>query len=276
MNRRSRDRTNTLTLMVSGSVIGLLIAVTLLAPLLAPHDPLSINLASIRQPPSREYLFGTDTIGRDVFSRVISGGRYSLLIGLGATGFSLALGLLAGVCAGYCGGKIDLALTAVTDLFLAFPSLLLAIAISVVLPPGVFSIVIALCAVGWASFARLFRGMVIACRESLFVDAARAIGCSGLRIICLHILPHCLPIALVAASLKVGSFILAESALSFLGLGIQPPLPTWGAMVSLYRAYLPSAPWMILFPGCAIALTVFACNMFGDALRDRLDPNLKL
>jgi peptide/nickel transport system permease protein len=276
LHGRAQTRANTLTLIVAGTVIGLLAAMALAAPLLVPHDPLAVHLDHIERPPSRTHLFGTDTIGRDMCSRVISGARYSLLIGLGATAFSLLLGLLAGVTAGYCGGTIDLTVTAVVDLFLAFPSLLLAIAISVVLPPGVMSIIIALCAVGWASFARLFRGLALSCRESLFVDAARAAGCSSLRVMCVHILPQCLPVALVAASLKVGSFILAESALSFLGLGIQPPQPTWGAMVSMYRAYLPSAPWMVFFPGCAIALTVFACNLFGDALRDRLDPNLKL
>jgi peptide/nickel transport system permease protein len=189
---------------------------------------------------------------------------------------SLCLGLGAGLIGGYFGGKTDTALTILTDLFLAFPSLLLAIGISVLMPPGLLSVIVALCVVGWASFARLFRGIVYSVKEKDFVDAARSVGCSSGRIIFFHILPHCLPVALIAASLKVGSFILAESALSFLGLGIQPPEPTLGAMVSLNRNYLPAAPWMVLFPGATIALIVFLCNLVGDGLRDFLDPSLKV
>ncbi len=263
-------------LAISGSIIALLIVCALFAPLLSPYNPLAIDLDQLKQPPSLSHWCGTDTIGRDILSRVIYGSRYSLLIGISATVFSLIVGLLSGLAAGYCGGKTDACFTMLTDLFLAFPSLLLAIGISVILPPGLLSTIIALGAVGWASFARLFRGMAYSLKESVFVDAARAVGCSPPRILFIHMLPHCIPMAIVAASLKVGGFILAESALSFLGLGIQPPVPTWGSMVSLHRAYLPSAPWMIFFPGCAIALTVFVCNMFGDSLRDRLDPDLKI
>jgi peptide/nickel transport system permease protein len=263
-------------LLISGAIICLLLAAVICAPVLAPYDPLAISLDTAKLPPGGSYLFGTDTLGRDILSRVLWGGRVSLLIGVAATLLSLAAGLAAGLMAGYFGGKIDTACTMVVDLFLAFPSLLLAIGISVLMPPGLLATVIALGAVGWASFARLFRGLALSCRENVFVDAARAIGCSHLRIIAVHILPQCAPLVLVAASLKVGSFILAESALSFLGLGVQPPDPTWGSMVSLYRNYLPSAPWMVIFPGGAIALTVLAFNLFGDALRDRLDPKLKL
>jgi ABC-type dipeptide/oligopeptide/nickel transport system permease subunit len=257
-------------------VIAFLFIIAVFAPYISPCDPLKIDLDMIKQPPSLNHLFGTDTLGRDILSRVVYGSRISLIIGISATLLSLCIGLLAGLLAGYFGGTVDSIFTVITDLFLAFPSLLLAIGISVLFPPGLLSITIALCLVGWASFARLFRGMVFSFKENMFVDAARAIGCSHLRIIFIHILPHCVPIAIIAASLKVGSFILAESALSFLGLGVQPPVPTWGAMVSLHRSYLASAAWMVFFPGCAIAITVFIFNIFGDGLRDMLDPNLKV
>jgi ABC-type dipeptide/oligopeptide/nickel transport system permease subunit len=263
-------------LYVSGVMIALLVGTALVAPLIAPFDPLAIDLNSVKQAPGSMHLFGTDTLGRDIFSRVVFGARTSLAIGLSATALSLLLGLIAGMLAGYIGGAADTCITIITDIFLAFPSLLLAIAISVLLPPGLLSVTLALCLVGWASFARLFRAMTISLKERSFVEAARAMGCSHLRIMAWHLLPHCLPIVMIAATIKVGGFILAESALSFLGLGIQPPEPTWGAMISLNRNYLPSAPWMIFFPGIAIALTVFAFNIFGDCLRDKLDPNMRL
>jgi ABC-type dipeptide/oligopeptide/nickel transport system permease subunit len=257
-------------------IIAALICASVFAPCISPYDPMSVNLDQAKQPPGSEHWFGTDTLGRDILSRVIFGSRISLLIGVVATVFSLGIGMVAGLLAGYFGGMVDTIFTVITDIFLAFPSLLLAIGISVLLPPGLLTTVLALCFVGWASFARLFRGMVFSFRERVFVDAAQAIGCRHFRVIFIHILPHCIPVAIIAASLKVGSFILSESALSFLGLGVQPPAPTWGSMVSLYRSYLPSAPWMVFFPGGAIAITIFIFNMFGDSLRDMLDPNLKI
>ncbi len=258
-------------LYLSFAVLTVLFAGAVFAPLLCLHDPMMINLDYVRQPPGAEFWFGTDSLGRDMFSRILHGARFSLFIGLFATAVSLIAGLVIGLIAGYFGGKTDMCFVVIIDLFLAFPSLLLAIGISILMPPGIFSVTIALCLVGWASFARLFRGMVFSLKENTFVDAARSVGCSDIRIIFVHLLPHLIPISIVAGSLKVGSFILAESALSFLGLGVQPPEPTWGTMVSLNRSYLPSAPWMALFPGFAIALTVFSLNLFGDALRDRLD-----
>lgn len=261
--------------LLTACLLGLLAAAAA-APVLAPYDPVAIDLASVKQPPDNCHLLGTDTLGRDILSRILHGGRITLLIGLSATVLSLGVGLVVGLIAGYCGGVIDAALTMIVDLFLAFPSLLLAIAVSVLLPPGTAATVCALCIAGWASFARLFRGMALSVREGLFIEAARAIGCSPMRIVLRHILPHCLPVALIAASLKAGSFMLAESALSFLGLGIQPPTPAWGSMIGLYRAYLPSAPWMVLFPGCAIAGTVMLWNVWGDMVRDLLDPHLRV
>lgn len=253
--------------------IVLMLVCTVAAPLLAPYDPLALNLDAAKQPPSFSHPMGTDPLGRDILSRVLFAGRTSLVIGLSATALALLLGLCIGLVAGFCGGILDALLTMLIDLFLAFPSLLLAVAVSVVLPSGLVSTICALCIAGWASFARLFRGMVLSLKEELFIEAARAVGCSTARIIAVHVLPHCMSLALVAASLKIGSFILAESALSFLGLGVQPPTPAWGSMISLYRSFLPSSPWMIIFPGCAIAATVMLFNMFGEVLRDLLDTH---
>ena len=188
----------------------------------------------------------------------------------------MVIGLVLGLLAGYFGGKLDAFLSMITDIALAFPSLLLAIAITVVFPPGLYTVVIALSLAGWATFARLVRGLTLAYKESLFVEASQSIGCSHGRILFRHILPNCVSTILVALSLKMGTFILAESALSFLGLGVQPPTPTWGSMVGLNRIYIQSAPWMVIFPGLAIAVSTFAFNILGDALRDYFDPHVNV
>ncbi len=262
---------NNKTLYISFFIISSLFLCAIFAPFLSAYDPMMIDLDNIKQPPGLQFWLGTDSLGRDMFSRILYGARFSLFIGFFSTAVSLIIGLIIGLLAGYFGGKVDMFFVVIIDLFLAFPSLLLAIGISILMPPGIFSVTTALCLVGWASFARLFRGIIFSLKENTFVDAARAIGCSNIRIITVHLLPHLVSISVVAGSLKVGSFILSESALSFLGLGVQPPEPTWGTMVSLNRSYLPSAPWMALFPGFAIALTVFSLNMLGDSLRDLLD-----
>jgi len=246
----------------------------IVGPMVYPISSTSINLESIKLSPSFKHPCGTDSKGRDILSRILWGGRISLSISLSAALGSILIGLFFGLISGYFGGKLDTFITMIIDLTLAFPSLLLAIGITVVLPPGIYTVVIALALVGWASFARLIRGLTIAQKESLFVEASRSIGCSTQRIIVRHILPNTLSPILVAFSLKIGSFILAESALSFLGLGVQPPTPTWGSMISLNRIYINSAPWMIIFPGLAIAITTFAFNILGDSLRDYLDPHL--
>jgi peptide/nickel transport system permease protein len=194
-----------------GGCILVLLLVALLAPLIVPYDPLVVDLDHCKEPPGLEHWLGTDRIGRDVLSRIIWGTRISLFIGITTTALSLGLGICVGLIAGYLGGKVDTFFTMLIDLFLAFPSLLLAIGISVLLPPGLLSVMIALCLVGWASFARLFRGMVLAIKERTFVDAARVTGCSTVRILFSHILPHCLPLALIAASIKIGGFIHGEA-----------------------------------------------------------------
>jgi len=184
---------------------------------------------------------------------------------------SLSIGLFIGLLSGYYGGKVDAAFMMLVDLVLSFPSLLLAIGISVILSPGILTVVIAIASVGWASFARLIRGQVLSIKEQPFIDAARATGCSDIRIIWGHILPNCLPLSFVYLGLKMGGYILTESALSFLGLGVQPPMPTWGSIISLNRIYILSAPWTVVFAGIAILITVICFNIIGDALRDRLD-----
>ncbi len=254
----------------------LMILAALLAPLLAPFDPNAVDLDRVSRPPSRRHLFGTDEKGRDVFSRVLYGARISLLIGAAATAASLLIGGAVGLAGGYFSGPLDSLFQMVTDITLAFPGLLLAIGITIVLPPGFFSVLIALSLVGWSSIARVVRGEALSLKQREFVEAGRAAGSSPLRIIVRHILPNCLPLILVVASLKVGSFILAESALSFLDLGVRPPAAAWGFMISAGREYLKTAPWMTFFPGLALALTVIACNLLGDAARDYLDPRLKM
>jgi ABC-type dipeptide/oligopeptide/nickel transport system permease subunit len=246
----------------------------IVGPMVYPISSTSIDLGSIKLSPSLKHPCGTDSKGRDILSRILWGGRISLSISLSAALVSILIGLFFGLISGYFGGRLDTFITMIIDLTLAFPSLLLAIGITVVLPPGLSTVIIALALVGWASFARLIRGLTIAQKESLFVEASRSIGCSTQRIIVRHILPNVLSPILVAFSLKIGGFILAESALSFLGLGVQPPTPTWGSMISLNRIYINSAPWMVIFPGLAIAITTFSFNILGDSLRDYLDPHL--
>ncbi|BCB96494.1 hypothetical protein JZK55_14160 [Dissulfurispira thermophila] len=195
----------------------------------------------------------------------------SISVAFIAASVSALIGFSIGVLAGYFGGKLDTVLMSMVDFILSFPSLLLAIAISVILPPGIYTVMIAISAVGWASFARLIRGYVLTIKNMPFVDAAMAMGCSNLRILVLHIAPLCIPLSLVMMGIKLGGFILTEATLSFLGLGAQPPTPTWGSMISTNRAYILTAPWMVIFPGLAIAITAFCFNILGEALKERFD-----
>jgi ABC-type dipeptide/oligopeptide/nickel transport system permease subunit len=254
---------------LSLAILLIIALLSIFAPVLRTYDPDRIDLNSLKEPPSLQHLFGTDNKGRDIFSRILYGGRISIGISLTAGCLSMGIGLLIGICSGYFGGKVDTLLMAFVDLILSFPSLLLAIGISIVLPPGIFTVTIAIIAVGWGSFARLVRGQILTLRESQYVDAARAIGCSNLRILFLHLMPQCIPILLVMTSLKIGGYLITEASLSFLGLGAQPPTATWGSMINANRVYLSSAPWTIIFPGCVIAITAFCFNILGDALRDK-------
>jgi ABC-type dipeptide/oligopeptide/nickel transport system permease subunit len=187
----------------------------------------------------------------------------------------MGIGLVVGLSSGYFGGKIDTVIMAFVDLVLSFPAFLLAIGISVLLPPGIYTVMIAIAAVGWASFARLIRGHVLTLTEATFIESARALGCSRIRILFVHLMPQCIPLLLVMMGLKLGGYILTEASLSFLGLGTQPPTATWGSMVSANRSYISSAPWMVLFPGLMIAITALCFNTLGDALRDRYGLKIK-
>ena len=240
------------------------------------NDPLAMDLDNLKQPPGKAHILGTDSKGRDVLARVVYGSRISLAVGILASALSLCIGIFFGLIAGYFGGRTDAVLTQFFDIFLAFPSLLLAIGISAVMTPGLASAMLAITLVGWAGFARLVRGITLSLKEQAYIEASRALGATPARILYHHVLPNALPLILVAGSLRVGGFILLEAALSFLGLGVQPPTPTWGSMISLNRAYINSAPWMVVFPGIAISITVISFNILGDFLRDKLDPRMQV
>ena len=275
MHELWHEITSNKLVLTASIVLALLVATAVIGPLFVPYDPLAMDLDSLRQPPSGSHLLGTDSKGRDILSRVVHGARISLAVGITASLFSLCIGTFAGLIAGYFGGKVDMVLSQVFDIFLAFPSLLLAIGISAVMPPGLASAMLAITIVSWAGFARLVRGLTLSLKEQTYVEASAAIGATTGRILFRHILPNALPLLLVAGSLRVGGFILLEAALSFLGLGVQPPTPTWGSMISLNRMYINSAPWMVIFPGLAISVTVISFNILGDFLRDKLDPRFQ-
>jgi peptide/nickel transport system permease protein len=252
-----------------------LILTALLAPLLAPRDPTMQNLAQGLSGPSLEHPLGQDKMGRDILSRLIYGSRVSLLVGLSTVAASLLIGTLAGVVSGYVGGMADEALTRIMDVVLAFPGILLALTLMAVLGPSLRNVVIALCAVGWVNYARLARGQVLALRECDFVTAARALGCGDLHIVVHHLIPNLIAPILVEASFGMGSAIVGEAGLSFLGLGVQPPTPSWGAMLNEGRSFLLIAPHLTAFPGLAVMTVVLGVNFFGDGLRDLLDTRLK-
>jgi len=253
------------------AVIAALALGALAAPWLAPGDPYRGELARGLQPPSATSLFGTDAQGRDVLSRVLFGARLSLAVGLGSQAIALAAGLTLGLVAGYYGRWIDALVMRVADVTLAFPSLLLLIAIAAAVKPSLAVICVVIGLVGWAGMARLVRGQVLVVRTLDYVQAGRALGISDARLVTRHILPNVLAPVIVAATLGIGGAIMAEAALSFVGLGAQPPTPSWGAMVADGRDLLRVAPWVSLFPGLAIGAAVLGLNLVGDGLRDALD-----
>ncbi len=265
-----------LTGKIAGSALIIILMLAVFSSVLSPYDPEKIDLDTIKEPPGIKHPFGTDNKGRDILSRVLYGGRISVSIAVIAAFISMFIGLVMGLCSGYLGGKADTAIMAVVDLILAFPSLLLAIGVSIIFPAGVYTVMIAIAFVGWASFARLIRGHVLTLKDAAYIEAAEAIGCSRFRILFVHLMPQCLPIGLVMAGIKLGGYVLTEASLSFLGLGAQPPMPTWGSMVSMNRAYIASEPWMVLFPGMAIAVTALCFNVLGDALRDKYGLKVKM
>ncbi|MGD8464156.1 MAG: ABC transporter permease [Anaerolineae bacterium] len=256
-------------------IIATLIFLTIFGPSLSRYDPIALDMSARLQPPSLEHLFGTDDFGRDVLSRVLSGAAVSLQVGLIAVGISLTIGTLLGAISGYYGGLLDEGIMRFMDILFAFPAILLAIAILAALGPGVSNAMIAIGIVYIPIFARITRGSVLTVREQVFVESARSIGCRDYRILGRHILPNVMAPIIVETTLSLAFAILAEAALSYLGLGTQPPDPSWGRMLSESRAYILDAPWLGIFPGLAIMFTVMGFNFLGDGLRDALDPRLK-
>jgi peptide/nickel transport system permease protein len=261
--------------LVGLALVALFLMVTLLAPWLAPYDPIYADFANVLAPPSWPHPCGTDDIGRDILSRVIYGSRISLSAGLAPVAFALVVGLPLGLLAGYAGGTIDNVLMRAVEVILAFPTLVLALGITAILGPKLSHALLAIGLVFVPNFARLIRGQVLSVRENDFVTAARALGGSDTRVVVQHVLPNCVAPLLVQSSFAISFAILVEAALSFLGLGTQPPTPSWGIMLSQGRGYLEQAPWLGAFPGLAIFLTVLGFNLVGDGLRDALDPRLK-
>ena len=259
------------------AVMVLLYVVTLVTPLIAPYDPAEQGniILSRYLAPSLEHLMGTDKFGRDIFSRVLYGARISLSIGFIAVAISITLGTLIGAFAGYFGGIVDSILMRFTDMMLSFPRLVLLIVVIALFEPNIYLVVIVLGLTGWMGTARLVRGEVLSLREREFVQAARALGMGDWRIIFRHVIPNTIAPVIVSATLGIGQTILTEASLSFLGLGVQPPTPSWGNMVSDGRDALINAWWIATFPGIAIVVTVVAFNLLGDGLRDALDPRLR-
>ena len=243
----------------------------LLAPWLAPGDPVRGDLASSLRPPSHTFLLGSDAQGRDVLSRVLYGARLSLAVGLISQTIALSLGVTLGLVAGFYGRWTDGVIMRIADVTLAFPSLLLLIAIAAAVKPSLPVVFVVIGVVGWAGMARIVRGQVLLARGLEYVQAARALGASDVRIIARHLLPNVIAPVIVAATLGIGGAIMAEAALSFIGLGAQPPTPSWGAMVAEGRDLLRVAPWVSIAPGVAIGLAVLGLNLLGDGLRDALD-----
>ncbi|HET6367460.1 MAG TPA: ABC transporter permease [Pseudomonadales bacterium] len=261
--------------LVGAVLVCAFVLVAALAPLLSPYDPVSADFANVLSPPTRAHPFGTDDIGRDILSRVVYGSRISLQAGLFTVAVALSIGLPLGLVAGYLGGRVDNAIMRGLEVVLAFPGLVLALGITAVLGPKLIHALFAIGVVFVPNFARLIRAQVLSVKEHDFVAAARALGASDRRLVILHILPNCLAPLLVQSSFSVAFGILTEAALSFLGLGTQPPTPSWGIMLSMGRGYLEQAPWLGAFPGIAIFLAVLGFNLLGDGIRDALDPRLK-
>jgi len=254
----------------------------LLAPLVTPHDPLAVNISGRLIPPawmeggSAKHLLGTDQVGRDLLSRVIYGGRVSLVVGVAAVLLSASIGVLAGLAAGYFGGRLDWLITTVINVMLTFPFVLLALAVIAVLGPGLQNMILVLGAASWPLYARVVRAETMALRERDFVLAGRALGMGHARLVFRQILPNLVSAIVVIATLEVARVIILESFLSFLGLGVQPPTPAWGNMLGEGRVYMLNSWWIAAFPGLAIFITTLVINLMGNALRDWLDPHMKL
>ncbi len=263
------------------AVVGMVILAAFLlsaifAPWLAPYDPVKQELVKRRQPPSREHLLGLDEVGRDILSRIIFGARTSLQVGVGSVSFAIVIGALTGAVSGYLGGWVDNLVMRLMDILLAFPSMLLAIAIVSILGPGLMNMLYAIAIVSIPQYARIVRASVLSVKEQDYILAARAIGCPPSHILFRNVLPNCLTPLIVQATLGIATAILDAAGLSFLGLGAQPPTPEWGAMLGRGRGSVFTAPHIVFFPGLAIMLTVLGFNLLGDGLRDALDVRLRV
>ncbi len=261
--------------MVATAVLAILALAAALASVLSPYDPAAMATGPALSPPSPAHWFGTDRYGRDLLSRLLFGARISLPIGVMAVSVSVVLGSFLGLAAGFLGGRIDTVGSGVIDIMLGFPPIMLALLIIAVLGVGIQNVVIAIGVAGIPRFARIVRGTALAIREHTYIEAGHAIGASAARLIRRHVLPNALPPIIVLATLYVGSAILDTSSLGFLGLGVQPPTPEWGTMLSEGREFMRYAPWLMLFPGMLVFVTVVAINLVGDYLRAVLDPRLK-
>ena len=267
--RRLRQRKSAMLGLV---VICVLVLLAIFAPLIAPYDPAQQSWTAVRKPPSWAHWFGTDESGRDLLSRVIFGARASLLAGVVSISIALTAGVPIGLLAGYRGGWLDALISRITDAMLACPNLILAIALAAFLGPSLTNAMIAIGVTATPVFVRLTRGQVLAVKVEDYVEAARAVGNPAWRIAVRHILPNILPALLVQATLAIAAAIIAEASLSFLGLGQQPPAPSWGSMLNTAQRFLTNAPWMAVWPGLAIFLSALSLNLLGDGLRDALDP----
>ncbi len=251
-----------------------IILISIFAPVVATHSPTEQSLRNQLRPPSSEHYFGTDDLGRDVFSRVVHGSRISLMVGVGVMALRGLIGITVGMLAGFIGGRTDHILMRISDAVISFPGILLALAIMAIWGAGLVNVIIALSVVGWPQFARLVRAEVLSLREREYIEAARGLGLSDVGIMIRHIFPNILPLIIVYASLTISAPIVSEAALSFLGLGIQPPDVSWGRMLSGAQRYMRVAWWMATIPGLAITVTVLSFNLLGDGLRDALDPRM--
>ena len=259
------------------TLVVIFVLAALLAPWIAPHDPAQIDLPSRLQSASAAHWFGTDELGRDIFSRVIFGARISMLVGVSVVTGSLLLGIIFGSVAGYYGGTIDRFFNIVVmNAFLSFPGILLAIAFVAFLGPGIFNLILALCIGGWVGYARLVRAQVLAAREKEYVEAARALGASDARVLMRHILPNIIQPVIVQAAIGMAGAVLAEATMSFLGLGVPPPTASWGSMLNDGRSHLFDSPHLVLIPAAAVMLAVLSFNFIGDAFRDLLDPRSRI
>jgi peptide/nickel transport system permease protein len=263
--------------MAGAVLIALFVLCAFFGPLVAPHDPATIELSARLQAPSSLHWFGTDELGRDILSRILYGARISMLVGVSVVSGSLLLGIIVGSIAGYYGGRIDRFINIIVmNAFLSFPGILLAIAFVAFLGPGLWNLILALIIGGWVGYARLVRAQVLAAREREYVEAARALGATSWRILTRHILPNIMQPVIVQAAIGMAGAILAEGTMSFLGLGVPPPVPSWGAMLNDGRSHLFDSPHVLLFPAAAVMLAVLAFNFVGDAMRDLLDPRARI